>query len=264
MAEDTLVSCLMVTLPSPGRLDFLKRSVAAYCAQTHARRELVMVLDQGPAQAKAAIADHVASLGRADIRIVTAPDGMTLGALRNLSRDSARGDVHCQWDDDDLHHPERIERQLDALTVSGAEAVCLQEVLMFFTAARTLYWTNWRATEPTVMPATLTCRSDAPARYPETGPTALRGEDTDVCLQLLTRGGLHPLAAAPHLYGYVNHGANTWDDGFHQMLAERLGLSQGLLRRREAQLREGLAGLDFGPGRVEARGPNGAAFSFGG
>ena len=64
MPNPSLVSCLMVTLPSPGRLAFVKRSIAAYCAQTHRPRELVVVLDQGPAEAKAAIAEHVRSLGR--------------------------------------------------------------------------------------------------------------------------------------------------------------------------------------------------------
>lgn len=263
MPDAALVSCLMVTLPSAGRLAFVKRSIAAYCAQTHAPRELVMVLDQGPAEARAAIAGHVASLGRDDIRIVAAPGPMTLGALRNLSRESARGVVHCQWDDDDLHHPERVERQLAALDEGGAEAVCLQEVMLYFAATRELYWTNWRAAEPTVMPATLMCRAAAPVRYPETGETARRGEDTAVCLQLLARGGLRPITDAPQLLVYVNHGANTWNDDFHRMLAERLGLSQGLLRRREARIREMLAGVDFGPGAVTVRGPNGAAFSLG-
>jgi glycosyltransferase involved in cell wall biosynthesis len=263
MADPILVSCLMVTLPSPRRLAFVERAIAAYAAQTHAPRELVIVLDQGPAEAKAAITDHVETLGRDDIRIVEARGALTLGALRNLSRASARGEVHCQWDDDDLHHPERVERQLAALVESGAQAVCLQEVMQFFTASRTLYWTNWRAAEPTVMPATLTCRADAPVRYPETGPRARLGEDSEVCDQLLRLDGLHRLADAPQLMVYVNHGANTWNDGFHQMLAERLGLSQGLLRRREARIREALAVFDFGPGPVEVRGPNGAAFTLG-
>jgi glycosyltransferase involved in cell wall biosynthesis len=263
MSDHPLVSCLMVTLPSAARLAFVKRSIAAYCAQTHAPRELVMVLDQGPRQAKAAISDHVASLGRDDIRIIEAQGPLTLGALRNLSRASASGQFHCQWDDDDLHHPRRVESQLAALTDSGAQAVCLQEVLMFFTASRELYWTNWRASEPTVMPATVMCRANAPVRYPESGPNARRGEDTDVCVQLLRLGALHPMADAPHLLVYVNHGANTWDDDFHHMLANRLGLSQGLLRRREARIREGLEALDFGAGAVTVRGPNGAAFTIG-
>jgi glycosyltransferase involved in cell wall biosynthesis len=261
MPDDLLVSCLMVTKPSPDRFDFLKRSLAAYRAQTHPRRELVMVLDQGPAEAKAAIAEHVAALGRDDIRIIAAPADMPLGALRNLSRAAALGDVHCQWDDDDLHHPERVERQLAALTQSGAEAVCLREVMLFLAGPRQLYWTNWRATEPTVMPPTLMCRASAAVRYPESGPTSRLGEDTDVCLQLQRLGGLHPLADAPHLFVYVGHGSNTWGTEFHPMLARRLGLSQGLLLRREDRIRDSLRALDFGPGSVSVNGPNGAAFT---
>ena len=69
---------------------------------------------------------------------------------RNISRESARGDIHCQWDDDDLHHPERLERQFDYLLLqAGCEAVCLQETMQFFPRARALYCTNWRAVPPT-------------------------------------------------------------------------------------------------------------------
>jgi glycosyltransferase involved in cell wall biosynthesis len=257
------VSCLMVTLPSPIRLAFVKRAIAAYCAQTHLPRELVIVLDQGPAEAKAAIAACVAALGRSDIRIVEPSGTLTLGALRNFSRASARGQVHCQWDDDDLHHPQRVERQLATLAGSGAQAVCLQDVMQFFTTTRALYWTNWRAAEPTVMPATLMCWATAPVSYPESGPKAMLGEDSDVCMQFLRLGVLRPLADAPNLMVYVNHGVNTRSNDFHAMLAERLGVSQGLLRRREAKIREWLQAFDFGAGVVSVQGPNGVAFTLG-
>ena len=129
MTADVLVSCLMVTLASPARIAFVKRSVAAYCAQTHPRSELVMVLDEGSAGARAEIGDYLASLGRDDIRVVETPGRPTLGALRNISREAARGEVHCQWDDDDLHHPDRLAVQLDHLLSSGAgEATCLQDI----------------------------------------------------------------------------------------------------------------------------------------
>jgi len=261
MPDDVLVSCLMVTLPSSRRLAFLKRSIAAYCAQTYAPRELVIVLDQGTAEDKAAIMDHVAMLGRGDVRIIESPGPMSLGALRNFSRASARGEVHCQWDDDDLHHPQRVELELAALKASGAQAVCLQEVMLLLTGSSELYWTNWRAAEPTVMPATLMCLATAPMRYPESGPRSRLGEDTDVALQLLRVGGLHPMTEAPHLFVYVGHSANTWGTEFHPMLASRLGLSKGLLVRREARIRESLRAIDFGPGPVTVRGPNGVAFT---
>jgi hypothetical protein len=258
-----LVSCLMVTLPSAERLPFVKRAIAAYCAQTHSPRELILVLDHGPVDAKSALAAHIRSLGRDDIRIVESTGNVTLGALRNLSRASARGEVHCQWDDDDLHHTQRVELQLAALTASGAQAVCLQDVMHFFSMTRALYWTNWRAAEPTVMPATLMCRATAPVCYPEAGPEARLGEDSNVCMQFLRLGALHPLADVPHMMVYVNHGANTRSNDFHTMLATRLGVSQGLLRRREAKIREWLRAFDFGAGAVSVRGPKGVAFTLG-
>ena len=72
------------------------------------------------------------------------------------------------------------------------------------------------------------------------------------------------LEGAPHLYIYVSHAENSWDQGHHRMLADRLGLSQGLLRRREAALRDGLSVFDFGPGPVTVEGRNGPAFTLAG
>jgi hypothetical protein len=79
--------------------------------------------------------------------------------------------------------------------------------------------------------------------------------------QLQRDDGLHALAGAPHLYVYVSHGGNSWADDHHEMLDTRLGISRGLLLRREAQLREGLRPFDFGPGDVTVRGNNGSAFT---
>lgn len=259
--DDITVSCLMVTLGVPGRFPFVQRSIAAYAAQTHEKRELVIIVSGGIPDGRAALLKYVASLGRNDIRYAEAPDLLSLGALRNLSRNVASGPVHCQWDDDDLHHPERIERQLAALNGSAAPATCLQEVMQYFPASRTLYCTNWRATEGTVHPGTLMCRASAPIRYPEDGPQARLGEDSEILRQLNEQGAMHRLAEEPHLYVYVSHGANAWNDGHHRMLADRLAVSKGILTRRETQLRCGLGAFDFGPEPVAVQGSNGTAFT---
>ena len=47
------------------------------------------------------------------------------------------------------------------------------------------------------------------------------------------------------------------------MLAARLGLSKGLLLRREASILENVGAIDFGPGPVTVGGPNGTAFTLG-
>lgn len=261
MPDNIPVSCLMVTLPSRGRAAFVMRSIAAYCAQTHTSKELVIVQDAGDPEVKAELRSYVAGLGRGDIKVFEAPPGLTLGALRNLSRFHASGTVLCQWDDDDLFHAQRVEMQLAALLDSGKAAVGLQEVLHYFPANRAMYWTNWRHAPATIMPSTIMFRSDAPLVYPETGPEARLGEDSAVCEQLLAADALIPLPGMPQLSVYVSHGANTWDDGHHAMLANTFGISHGLIRRREGWLREQLALFDFGPGQITVRGPHEVAFT---
>jgi glycosyltransferase involved in cell wall biosynthesis len=260
-SADILVSCLMATLPVAQRFAYLQRAVAAYCEQTHRNKELVLVMDRGEAEAKAAITRYIASLGRADIRIIDPPRKLSLGALRNVSRESARGEILCQWDDDDFHHPERIAVQLAGLQQSGGQALFLEEVIQFFPSSRAAYCINFRATEAKGHPGTLMCWRSAEIRYPESGPDAQGSEDWAVALQLLKQGGLRTLAGSPCLYVYTSHGGNIRTDDHHRMLAEKLSLSQALLRRREAQIREGLRDFDFGPGELVVRGYNGPAFT---
>ena len=68
-------------------------------------------------------------------------------------------------------------------------------------------------------------------------------------------------AGAPHLYVYVSHGANTFGEEHHKILAEKLSVSKGLLKRHEADLRAGLAPFDFATRDVIAIGRNGEAFT---
>lgn len=264
VAADALVSCLMVTLPVSHRLPYLRRSVTDYCRQTHPRRELVIVLDEeGDAQTRADIIAHVAALGRDDIRIVDLPGRHTLGALRNRSVEHARGDLVCQWDDDDRYHPERLARQLGAMARERVAALCLEEAFHYCVATRTLHLLNFRMTEQQAFPGSLMMRRDLAPRYPESGAASTRGEDSVGLAELRAAGHLRVIAGLPYLYVYVAHGANTWDDGHQRMLTERLSVSRALLHRREAEWRAGLAAYDFGPGEVTVRGYNGVAFALG-
>jgi glycosyltransferase involved in cell wall biosynthesis len=258
-----LVSCLMVTQPVPRRLPYFKQTVADYLRQTHAPRELVVVLDRGDAATREAFLAHVASLARDDIRVVEPPGKLTLGALRNQSFAHARGELVCQWDDDELFHPERVATQVGLLRELGAEATCLEEVLHYFPESRTLYCINFRKTVPRAMPGSLLMRRGLPVRYPEDGPKAERGEDTALVAQLHALGTFRVATGHAHLYVYQSHGANTWNDEHHRMLAKELSLSKALLQRREAQIRAGLAPIDFGPGEVTVTGYNGVAFVLG-
>jgi glycosyltransferase involved in cell wall biosynthesis len=251
----------MVTQPIAERFDGLRRSIAAYAAQTYPHRELVVLVDAGATARQEAIRAHVAGLGRDDIRVLVAPRAMTLGALRNLSWRHASGELVCQWDDDDLHHPQRIERQVIALEEQRAQAVSLQQSMHFAMGERALHCLNFHSTPWRSMAATLLCRRDAPVSYPESGELARRGEDTALIEQLQVAGGFRTLAEVPYLYVYVQHAVNTSPASHHRMLVERLAVSSGWLSRRELALRQGLAPFDFGGDALDVRGYNGCAFT---
>jgi glycosyltransferase involved in cell wall biosynthesis len=255
------VDCLMLTLALPERLPFARRSIESFCRQSLTEKRLLLIINGGEESGRQALREYVDSLRRDDIQALTPRPGLNLGQLRNFSVEAATGDVLCQWDDDDLYHPQRLEKQLAHLVDADLEAVYLQEVMQYFPASKTLYWTNWRATEVCAHPGTLMVRRSVPLRYPIDGTTAHLGEDTHVAHGLIARGRVGHLAGMPHLYVYVSHGANSWHDGHHRMLANELSISQALLRRREAQLREGLAPHGLGRDGITLMGNNGPAFT---
>ena len=256
-----LVSCVLVTLPVEERLSYLRRSVADYCRQTHAEKELVVVADRGDVTVKDAIRAHVGSLERKDVRLIDLDEKLPLGALRNVGWTSARGEAVAQWDDDDYHHPQRIEEQLATLVASRARAVYLEEVMQLFPRTRELYCINFRAAETKAHPGTLLALRSAMLPYPETGANAARAEDTFLNLRLQETGEVRVLSGMPHLYVYVSHGKNAWPDEHHRMLASRLAVSRARLLRRESALREGLRPFDFGSSPLTVKGYNGDAFT---
>jgi hypothetical protein len=96
--------------------------------------------------------------------------------------------------------------------------------------------------------------------YPTQGSAAQLGEDLQVALSLNGRGRAGYLPPMPYLLVYVSRGNNSWHDDQHRMLASTLLISQGPLRRREAEIREGLKVFDFGSGAVSVHVSNGLAF----
>ena len=131
-----MISCLTITL---NRLVLLKEAVRCYCRQTYPNRELIIVTDGTP-QYRQAIDDYIGWLGRADIYpVYMAESGQPLGVLRNIALDVAKGTIVCQWDDDDLNHPERLERQFDAYELCGSGGLLLhRSASVFLSTARSI------------------------------------------------------------------------------------------------------------------------------
>ncbi|MGQ9371117.1 glycosyltransferase [Azospirillum sp. ST 5-10] len=192
--ERPLVSCLMTTRDRPAQALI---AVDGFRRQTYPNRELVIV-DDG---AGTTLAQAVAALADPRIRLVRPEDAApNLGRARNRAVALAAGPYVCQWDDDDLYDPFRIEVQMAALRGAGARACVLSQWLMWWPEAERLAVSRRRAWE-----GSLLCEKAVLPPYPELA----RGEDTPVVERLLRTVRVVHLDE-PRLYLYVAHGRNTF------------------------------------------------------
>ncbi|HEU4888595.1 MAG TPA: glycosyltransferase [Thermoanaerobaculia bacterium] len=213
------ISCLMVTLD---RLSLAKRAIQSYAAQSWQNRELVIVTDGAP-RFRDALERYVSTEGIDGVRFVYTEAGQPLGALRNLSLTEARGDVVCQWDDDDCSHPDRLRVQCEHMLAQNARASFMTDHLHLLAEQRILCWVDWTLgnTEGTarLFPGTLMMFNDARFRYPEEGPFARQGEDSVLLEKIHAAVPVAPLSGVGHLYLYQYHGKNTFSREHHLRLA---------------------------------------------
>jgi len=195
MEARPLVSCLMVTR---GKLFPARFAIACFQNQTYENRELIVVVDDASCE----LIPYVTSLKDDRIRLVEVPAGAkTLGELRNISVASARGEYVCQWDDDDLYAPERIQTQLAALLSTQAAACVLRRWTLWWPGTNRLAISGVRLWEGSIL---------ALRRAMPLYPAWRRGEDTEM-MESLTQHGRVLSLEAPDLYVYIHHGNNTFN-----------------------------------------------------
>jgi glycosyltransferase involved in cell wall biosynthesis len=193
--DGPLVSCLMVTR---GHVFPAKFAIACFQNQTYENCELIIVIDDSAS----ALIPHVASLQDARIRLVEVSAGeKTLGELRNISVANARGEYVCQWDDDDLYAPERIQIQLAALLATQASACVLRRWILWWPAVDRLAISGTRRWEGSIL---------ALKRVMPPYPALRRGEDTEMMDSVMLSERILSLDA-PDLYVYIYHGNNTFN-----------------------------------------------------
>ncbi|MBL1098006.1 glycosyltransferase [Streptomyces coffeae] len=203
-APAPMVSCLMVTKDRPAAA---ARAIRCFLAQTYAPAELVVVDDS----ADDALERHIRALDEPRIRLHRLPpEGRTLGELRNVAVDVAAGPYVCQWDDDDLYDPERLEVQMAAIAGLGANACFLARERLWWPARRTLGISGARVWE-----GSMVCAKEGLPRY----PALRRGEDSPVAAQVVGAGRVVSVDV-PALYTYVCHGANTFDESHFASIFE--------------------------------------------
>lgn len=203
-----LVSCLCVTR---NRVALLRRAVACFQRQTYAERELIILCESDDVATQSYVEDHLCDDPRIRLVTVDVNEKLRLGALRNRAIAEARGEIVCQWDDDDWYRSDRIQRQKAHLDTTRKPVCVLRRWVVFNSATREAYLSERRAWE-----GSLLAYKSALVPYPDLP----RAEDTPMIEALQKRKRLVFLDA-PEIYVYTYHGSNTWDAAHFQMVIGR-------------------------------------------
>ena len=215
------VSCVTVTT---GRLEQLYQAVRCYVQQTYTEKELVIV-SQGNKVINEQIRSFVNQCSRKDILFVEAPENLSLGAMRNLSVELTTGEIICQWDDDDLYHPYRIQTQVSKMDIESADVVLFTSFLKYFKNTREMYYCDWSKDDDrthrflcgSVMFKKFIFHHCQNYLYPEHGPQSVVEEDLSALERMTLHGKVVGLENEGHCYVYVYHGNNTYDLAHHQL-----------------------------------------------
>lgn len=197
-----LVSCLMVTRGNPV---LVSQALACFRAQTWQHKELVVVCER--------VTKELRELLKYDkqVRLIEVTQKLSLGDLRNLSVARSEGTYICQWDDDDLYDPTRIEVQMNVLMATCVQSTFLSRWLIWWPARDRLVLSSSRVWEGSM----LAHRSVIPVY-----PSLPRREDSYVARWVTAH---HPTALIdlPQLYCYRVTGENTWDEGHFERMFSR-------------------------------------------
>jgi hypothetical protein len=254
------ISCLLVTRD---RLSLVKRAIQSYADQTWPNRELLIVTDGTP-RFRGAIEAFVSAEKVENVRLVVPErDDLPLGALRNISMRDARGQILCQYDDDDVSHPERLATQALHMMRGGARASFMTDHLQHRADQRAVFWIDWTVGNTIqgtmrLAPGTLMMFADPRFLYPEDGDFARRGEDSVLLEQIAANVPIAELSGMGHLYLYEWHGANTFPKEHHYRMAQ-CGAPRAFLDEHAAQIKDALRYYAIARPAVVA-GPDGPSF----
>ncbi len=196
MTVDDLVSCLCITR---NRVSLLRRAVSCFLGQTYEQCELDVVYESEDTATR----DYLRTLCDPRIRTIEVPSsaGLTLGSLRTLSLEQARGQYVAQWDDDDWYAPTRLAEQMKSIRESGLAGCVLSRWTIHDATTQRSYISGKRTWEGSLVAE----RAAVPAY-----PPAKQGEDTPVIDAMMKKKQL-TLLERPELYIYIFHGLNTWN-----------------------------------------------------
>ncbi len=127
-----MISALMLT---KNRFKLFKEAVHDFLNQTHEYKELVIV-NNGSPWYKMKVDRFLRGLN-GNIKHVKI-EHKTLGEMRNIGIQNCSGEFIMIFDDDDVHHPQRMEKQLDIILKSNVDATLLSNFIASFKKERYL------------------------------------------------------------------------------------------------------------------------------
>ena len=190
------ITAVCATGLEPERVkQFLPMTIQCFQEQTYPadRRELLIVAD--------GCFDLLPS-SESNIRVLAVGTKRSLGALRNLGLEHAKGDFIIQWDED-WHHPERMSTQVQAIQQTSEAALILASQIAYCFHRDVAFVRRILVTRDDGMIANLgihgsIIHSRSAGRYPEIATT----EDTEF---LKGFQGVRMLDTFPSLYIRMCH-----------------------------------------------------------
>lgn len=132
------ISCVMIT---QGDINKIRQSITCYLKQIYPYKELV-ILSQCKDNVNRNIRQYIHEI-HPDISFFVVPESLSLAGMRNMNIELTRGEVICQWNEDDFSHPLRLIRQYNALNGHRVVASMYQEHLQWFKDSDEIFWVDW-------------------------------------------------------------------------------------------------------------------------
>ena len=108
---------ISVIIPTRNRRELLLRAIDSVLKQTHEELEIIVIDDASDDGTQSAVLD----LHEERVQYVRLQEAQGACAARNRGVDMARGEYIAFQDSDDIFHPDKLEKQLQYLTKTGAD-----------------------------------------------------------------------------------------------------------------------------------------------
>jgi glycosyltransferase involved in cell wall biosynthesis len=139
----------------------------------------------------------------------------TLGSMRNVAIEKSSGELVATWDDDDISHPIRLERQLNEMLLRRAEFSYLTKYVHLFEDDANIFLVN--KLKPTIYVdcvvenTMIGFKNKFPIKYLNLNS----GEDTPVNLKIINSRKIYIHIDENYLFVYRFCKSNVWNKKHH-------------------------------------------------